>query len=62
MPTDNESVTELVQAIGKVIQDSTKEGFSLSNADREELVQNAEKLGIAAREPEENLYYQATQV
>lgn len=62
MPTDNESVFELVQAIRKVVQDSTKEGISLNHADRAELVHNAEKLAIAAREPEENLYYQATQV
>jgi len=65
MPTDNVLVLELVQAIGKVIHELEKEGgrvSSLSNTSREGLVRNAERLAIAAREPEENLYFQATQV
>ena len=62
MPTDNARVIELVQAIGDVIHEVQKEGFSLSNTTREELVRNAEQLAIAAREPEENFYFQATQV
>ena len=64
MPTDNARVIELAQAIGDVIQEAQKEGSSLSmsNSSREKLVGYAEKLAIAAREPEENLYFQATQV
>ena len=62
MPTDNARVFELVQAIGEVIDEAQKEGSSLSNTSRERLVRDAEKLAIAAREPEENLYFQATQV
>ena len=62
MPTDNARVFELAQAIGDVIQEAQKEGSSLSNTSREKLVRYAEKLAIAAREPEENLYFQATQV
>ena len=62
MPTDNTSVLSIAQEISKVVQEMTSEGFSLSKTSREELVRNAEKLAIAAREPEENLYFQATQV
>ena len=53
---------ELIQAIGNITHDLSKEGASLSNNIREDLIRNAEKLAIAAREPEENLYFQATQV
>ena len=62
MPTDYASVLKLVQAIGNVTHDLNEEGASLSDNVREELIRNAEKLAIAAREPEENLYFQATQV
>lgn len=65
MPTDHALIPELVQAISNVIHDLGTGGgsvFSLSNTSREELVRNAERLAIAAREPEENLYFQATQV
>ena len=62
MPTDIARVLEIAQEISKVAQHLTKEGSLLSNASREELVRNAEILAIAAREPEENLYFQATQV
>lgn len=65
MPTDHVLVLELVQAISKTIHELGTGGgtaSSLSNTSREELVKNAEKLAIAAREPEENLYFQATQV
>ena len=62
MPTDNAAIFALVQAIGKVAHDASKAETVLTDADREELINNAEKLAIAAREPEQNLYYQATQV
>ena len=62
MPTDSAIVLALAQAIGKLEHDLAETGSPLSNAAREELVRNAEKLAIAAREPEENLYFQATQV
>ena len=62
MPTDVARVLEIAQEISKIVQDLTKEGSSLSDASRVELVRNAEILAIAAREPEENLYFQATQV
>ena len=57
MPTDDASVLELIQAIGNVTHDLNKEGASLSNNLREELIRNAEKLAIAAREPEEKLVF-----
>ena len=65
MPTDNASVIELVHAIGKISHELMREdgsSSSLCNTSREELIRNAERLAIAAREPEENLYFQATQV
>lgn len=62
MPTDNASVLEHVQAISNITLELTKKGASLSNTRRKELIRNAEGLAIAAREPEENLYFQATQV
>ena len=62
MPTDYASVLKFVQAIGNVTHELSKEGASLSDNARGELIRNAEKLAIAAREPEENLYFQATQV
>lgn len=63
MPTDNSSIPDIVRAINSIIQDSTDNDLpSLSHASRERLAWNAERLAIAAREPEENLYYQATQV
>lgn len=65
MPTDHALILELVQAISNVNHELGTGGssvFSLSNTSREELIRNAEKLAIAAREPEENLYFQATQV
>ncbi len=62
MPTDSASVLELARAIGKVVNKLTNAGSVLSNSDRQALVINAERLAIAAREPEENLYFQATHV
>ncbi len=62
MPTDNASIIELVHAIGKAIPELTNEGSSLSNITREELIKNAERLAIATRNPEDNLYFRATQV
>ena len=62
MPTDDASILELVHAISKVIPDLGDGCSPVSNITREELVKNAERLAIAAREPEDNLYFQATQV
>lgn len=62
MPTDSASVLELAHAIGKVAHDLMNKGSSLDHTHCEELVKNAERLAIAAREPDENLYFQATQV
>lgn len=62
MPTDNASVLELARAIGEIVNKLTNAGSVLSNSDRQDLVINAERLAIAAREPEENLYFQATHV
>lgn len=62
MPTDNANVLTLVQAIGKFAQYLSEDGSTLSTDSRHELIRNAEKLAIAAREPDENLYFQATQV
>ena len=62
MPAEDASILSLAHAIGQVAQDLRDEGASLSSVRREELVRNAEQLAIAARSPEENLYFQATQV
>ena len=48
--------------LAKIAEDLRTAKSPLSNASRVELIRNAEKLAIAAREPEENLYFQATQV
>jgi hypothetical protein len=61
MPTDDAAVYELVQAIGSLGNQLPHEGSSLIDSKRAELVQKAEKLAIAAREPAENLYFQGTQ-
>ena len=62
MPTENARVIELVQAIGNLSHELREDGSSLSNTSRQELIRNAERLAIAAREPEDNLYFQTTQV
>ncbi|KAL8704998.1 MAG: hypothetical protein Q9225_008053 [Loekoesia sp. 1 TL-2023] len=65
MPTDNALVYELVQAIGNVIDELTNDNGKVSPpsiTSRKDLIKNAERLAIAAREPEENLYFQATQL
>ncbi|MCJ1286657.1 hypothetical protein MMC26_006003 [Xylographa opegraphella] len=61
MPLDYASILRYGREIGSIINELTDEATSLSNCRREELIRNAERLAIAAREPEENLYYQATQ-
>lgn len=62
MPTDDVALFELLEVIAKVAEDLRTAKSPLSNSSRIELVRNAERLAIAAREPEENLYSQATQV
>ena len=62
MPTDNAAVYEIVRAISESMPNLTSAENPLSNTKRKEIVWNAERLAIAAREPEENLYFQATQV
>lgn len=62
MPTDNANLLALVKAISKYKQDLMEVGLTLDSASCKELIKNAEELAIAAREPEGNLYFQATQV
>ena len=62
MPTDDANILGLVHAISKIMPDLKNGVSSLANITRKELVTNAERLAIAAREPEDNLYFQATQV
>ena len=62
MPTDSAAILEIAQAIGRFAHDLVNEDSSLNHTTRAELVRNAERLAIAVREPEENLYFQATQV
>lgn len=62
MPTSNSAVFDLVQAIGLLVNKLPYNGSSLTNKQRAELVGNAERLAIAAREPFENLYYLGTMV
>ena len=61
MPIDTDQIRFLLgtlEAAGKELTDS----YPLSERQRYEIIQSAEKLAIAAREPEENVYYIATQV
>ena len=62
MPTDTALISELLKAVGEVSHELSENGIALTNAKRIDLVKYAEKLAIAAREPAENLYFQATQV
>ena len=62
MATDNTLVFEIVQTIGELVHNLPYNGASLTSSKRAELVRNAERLAIAAREPAENLYFQSTQV
>ena len=62
MPTDTALMAELLKAMGELSHELSDNGTALTIAKRLELVKNAEKLAIAAREPAENLYSQATQV
>ena len=61
MPTDSLSMFELFQAISDIGKDLEKVSSS-SNTQREKLTKSAEMLAIPAKEPEENLYFQAAQV
>lgn len=62
MPTDDAVVFQLVHAIGELVHKLPYHGSSMNSAERAKLVRDAERLAIAAREPAENLYFQATQV
>lgn len=61
MPTNPAEINSLAKAIA-----TAAEQFASGDASTKEqlaaLVVSAEKLAIAAREPEENVYYIATQV
>lgn len=61
MPTDSEKLRPLFEEIQRSLDTFEKGDFSNHN-ERLKLISAAEKLAIAAREPEENLYYTATQV
>ena len=62
MPSDESKIILLADEIASLVMSFTPgKGFS-SNYAREHLVEAAEKLVIAAREPEENLYDTATRV
>lgn len=62
MPMDTPNIASLAQKIGAAASDLVKTGSFLDNAQRHMLIRAAEQLSIAAREPEENLYFTATQV
>ena len=62
MSTDGALIAELVQAISEYGHDPIPSIQALPPTKRAELVRNAERLAIAAREPAENLYFQGTQV
>lgn len=62
MPTDNALILKLSQAISNLAHDISANESPMTDTKRAELVRNAERLAIAAREPAENLYFQATQV
>ena len=62
MLADNTALVALIQSINGVLDDLNNQKIPISNTRRQTLIRDAEKLAIAAREPEENLYFQATQV
>ncbi len=62
MLTDNATLVALIQSINVVLDDLKSQKSPISNTRRQTLIKDAERLTIAAREPEENLYFQATQV
>ena len=62
MPTDTVNIPRLAASIERPLQKITKDPASLSISERTDLIKNTEKLAVALREPEENLYFQATQV
>ncbi|KAL8792761.1 MAG: hypothetical protein Q9195_004648 [Heterodermia aff. obscurata] len=61
MPTNTALMAELLRAMSRLAHELLDNGTSLTDAKRIDMVKNAEKLAIAAREPTENLYFQATQ-
>lgn len=62
MPTDIESIVPLIEQIKTATAQFTQSDGSSNNRMRLQLIRAAEQLAIAAREPEENLYFTATQV
>ena len=62
MLADNKTVVALIQSINGVLDDLNNPEILISDTRRQTLIKNAEKLTIAARDLEENLYFQATQV
>ena len=62
MLADVTALVALIQSINGVLDDLNNPKISISDTRRQTLIKDAEKLAIAAREPEENLYFQATQV
>lgn len=62
MPTDPEQLRPLFEEIQRSLDTFEKGGDFPDHNERLKLISAAEKLAIAAREPEENLYYTATQV
>jgi hypothetical protein len=62
MPTDSASIIPLAEAINTASKQFIEAGRFPGSAQRQQLVQAAVQLAIAAREPEENLYATGTQV
>ena len=61
MPTDTSEIYFLLEALRAAANPFT-ETHTISEKQRQGLVLSAERLAIAAREPEENVYHIATQV
>ena len=61
MPTDSQALSNLMHEITSSAA-PLLEGSQPTEAQRQALIVAAEKIAIAAREPEENVYYIATQV
>lgn len=62
MPTDSANILPLLDTINAAARQFTETGGFADHATRQRLIRAAESLAIAAREPEENLYFTATQV
>lgn len=61
MPTDTESISDLSNEIAR-LSEAFADSLYKNKGLQRQIVVAAEKLAIATREPDENVYHDATQV